>query len=876
MKGALYDLFRNCIVRLKTPNNQGTGFFVGPGLILTCDHVVANAITEDIEISWQHHNTIHPTSIQHATVENIDLALLKVPILDHPCVYLDNEAEPGHNLYSFGYANQEHNGDSITVICEGPSNNSQLLTIKDENIRPGFSGAPLLNQRTYKVCGIIKSERQARVAPGILRRLGGQAIPTTLVLQQFPELEAFNRKFHRGDKRWEQHIRHNLNLKATEAPHCFNCPSREHTKLIGRKKELDTLLERISAKWRTHITIIDGIGGVGKTALALEAAHLCWEAKQHRNTDSTIPIFDVIIFTSAKENYLKPTGILLRPQREPTLQSIFQTISITLDIKRTTHIAKNKQFRHINEGLRRQSTLLIVDNFEAIDDKEKDDVLAFLEQVPHPTQVIVTTRELIGRAAIRLDCLTKDDSLQLIREQAELQKIQLGEKESERIYNRCHGIPIAMVYLVGQKAMGYSLNRILSPQTPLPEDIGHFCFEGSITPLKGQASHQLLMSFAMFPSSPTWDAIAQVSGLRGDPIAVDKAIAQLKRLSLISEPETRRYRMIPVTREYAASELDNHPDFESTAREHWLGWYKTFTKRWGGNDWDDWCSRYDHLKIEWNNIHAVLQWCAAQDRYQDVIQLWRNIDNYVDLSGDWQIRLQWWRWLARRSKRHADLPTFVEALSEQGWTLILIGGKENRKKAFECLMEAWELRQEAAFDIQAHLANHLAIFHITQNQYQAGFQWLDDEENLLAQTNLEQRDFHRHQLQILYYRAEIYFFGENYGRAAQLLQQVVDEGKKIGWQRFANYAQNRLADIAIFQGDLSTASQLIMTGYQVARASKEKRRIAHYQFSYARLEQARGNREKAHQLASQALQGFKGEKVAHHIKQVQAFLESNL
>ena len=32
----LYDLFARCTVRLELPNEQGTGFFVAPGLILTC------------------------------------------------------------------------------------------------------------------------------------------------------------------------------------------------------------------------------------------------------------------------------------------------------------------------------------------------------------------------------------------------------------------------------------------------------------------------------------------------------------------------------------------------------------------------------------------------------------------------------------------------------------------------------------------------------------------------------------------------------------------------------------------------------------------------------------------------------------------------
>lgn len=45
MDNSLYDLFHQSIVRLvdTSSHEQGTGFFVAPGLILTCAHVVKKA-----------------------------------------------------------------------------------------------------------------------------------------------------------------------------------------------------------------------------------------------------------------------------------------------------------------------------------------------------------------------------------------------------------------------------------------------------------------------------------------------------------------------------------------------------------------------------------------------------------------------------------------------------------------------------------------------------------------------------------------------------------------------------------------------------------------------------------------------------------------
>jgi len=211
MNELLYQLFRDCTVRLTTSSDRGTGFFVAPGVILTCAHVIKGVTATAIEVRWL--GEIY-TTVSVDSLENPDLALLSVPIDNHPCVYLDKESQPGHKLYSYGYPDLDRNGSSITVECEGPSDEGQLLTIKDENVRPGFSGAPLLNQRTMKVCGIVKSERQVRVTPSLLRGLGGQAIPITVVFAQWSELEGRNCKFHQQDTQWTELLKKHLTQTA--------------------------------------------------------------------------------------------------------------------------------------------------------------------------------------------------------------------------------------------------------------------------------------------------------------------------------------------------------------------------------------------------------------------------------------------------------------------------------------------------------------------------------------------------------------------------------------------------------------------------------------------------------------------------------------
>lgn len=68
---------------------------------------------------------------------------------------------------------------------------------------------------------------------------------------------------------------------------------------VGRKQEIARCMEALSPDERGWGVTIDGIGGMGKTALALEVAHLA--RKQ--------ALFDAYLFVSAKTTWLSTEGV---------------------------------------------------------------------------------------------------------------------------------------------------------------------------------------------------------------------------------------------------------------------------------------------------------------------------------------------------------------------------------------------------------------------------------------------------------------------------------------------------------------------------------------------------------------------------------------
>ncbi len=154
----LIELLRRCTVRLSVPGGHGTGFFVAPGTILSCAHVVKPAQEAGKPVTAYWNGQSYTASIQRYLAETHpelhmlypDLAVLKVDKLsDHPCVFLHEEAHLGDKFYSYGYTEEYKGGDSATFESEEwTGEGNLLLKLKAGQAQAGLSGAPVLNLRT--------------------------------------------------------------------------------------------------------------------------------------------------------------------------------------------------------------------------------------------------------------------------------------------------------------------------------------------------------------------------------------------------------------------------------------------------------------------------------------------------------------------------------------------------------------------------------------------------------------------------------------------------------------------------------------------------------------------------------------------------------
>lgn len=627
----------------------------------------------------------------------------------------------------------------------------------------------------------------------------------------------------------------------------------EHTRLIGRQTETRYLRDLLSPHYAAYLITVDGIGGVGKTALVLEVAYQSWRASTGEIVGPHIPTFEAIIFVSAKQHYLTPQGILQSTQVHRTLRKIFQEVILTLERQDIRTKPIQEQEGLVREALGRQRTLLIVDNLETMEDKQE--IISFLYQLPPTVKVVVTTREREMFAPIRLEQLAEEAARELIEHQAEEKQITLGKHEAQMLYQRIGGVPAALVYAVGQRASGYTLETVLQNVPKVEGDVARFCFQGSVEPLRGKPVHAMLMAFALFPQMPTRATVTNVSGLEIDPIAAEKALVQLQRLSLIREFQGR-FRMLPLTREYSIAELIRCSDFEQEARDRWVKWYLRFAQNYGGHDMEEWHVGFDRLEGEWENLLAVFDWCANHERYDVLKAFWcaeelNSVVDFTTIYGFWDDRLNWLSWLMDTAGARGDWPTVLDTLASYAYTLTLMNRYEEADALFQ---RGYRLRPRTEPQVEARFLLNYGNLRVFQNQFEEADQLLDQAREVVQKVEEPLRT--RLMLNIDYNHAGSFFHRKDFATAQTAFSNVMQRGNAFGWQRIANYAQNYLADIAIEEGNYEKAEHLLEPGLMMAERNNERRRTSSYNRSFAYLYQKQGKFAEALTRAQEAREGY--------------------
>lgn len=261
-----------------------------------------------------------------------------------------------------------------------------------------------------------------------------------------------------------------------------NLPRPEHTEtgLIGRKKEVEELVNLIKDP-RTSVVTITGTGGVGKTAIALQVAYSFVENEEP---------FDLILWTSFKTEKLTVEGIVQINNARRNIEEA------TGDFKNLIHIAQSEAFEDLSESLKGLRTLICFDNFETITGEE---FLRFYEKMPPECKFLLTSRKGIGQIERRFDLgkITHTDALHYLNKLIRNHKVEplMTTKTTvlEGLVTKYDANPLALKWFVQSAATGRPIKEILEAE----KDFIAFCLGSVLNDLDTTTKYILGVLFVL-------------------------------------------------------------------------------------------------------------------------------------------------------------------------------------------------------------------------------------------------------------------------------------------------------------------------------------------------------------------------------------------
>ena len=235
-------------------------------------------------------------------------------------------------------------------------------------------------------------------------------------------------------------------------PH--NLPRR--SPFVGREAEKAQVHEALLADG--YLVSIEGIGGIGKSSLALQVAHECLQAGLAGREAKNIATFEGVIWVTAKDQELNLDGML-------------NTVARTLEYVGIAQQPLEEKQVAVQKLLRAKRCLLILDNYETVTDAG---VHQFLKELPEPSKALITTRTQNTPQAhiVSLHGMTQAEALALIRSDGQRLGLpavaQADEAVLVRLYEATDGAPLALKWAMGQiKQKGQSL-----VQRRIPSKVG--------------------------------------------------------------------------------------------------------------------------------------------------------------------------------------------------------------------------------------------------------------------------------------------------------------------------------------------------------------------------------------------------------------------
>ena len=338
-------------------------------------------------------------------------------------------------------------------------------------------------------------------------------------------------------------------------------PNKSFRKLIGREalqKRATAVLADLEGGW---LLGIDGMGGIGKTALALDLIENC--QRQNR--------FQHIIWLSAA---ISGEDTFEQSNNEFTFDFLLNNIGLHLGLQDLAALPTDEKIKRLQTKMGQQPTFIVLDNLETAVTPQ-DELIAKIRPLLNPSKALLTSRKRFRGElhAIHLDGLDMEQSAAFIKQDALEKGIphleNVDPEDLEAIVKTTGGSPLALKLVVSQLA--YLPLDVVLQNLQTATSFQHDNNQGEYVQfykhvflnswnLLDDAGKQLLVAMTHFgtDSGTPFAAIQHASDLPQNILI--NSIDHLWRLSLLEIREGQslrqiRYYLHPLTQHFVLSDI---------------------------------------------------------------------------------------------------------------------------------------------------------------------------------------------------------------------------------------------------------------------------------------------------------------------------------
>jgi tetratricopeptide (TPR) repeat protein len=373
------------------------------------------------------------------------------------------------------------------------------------------------------------------------------------------------RDFFEG--RFERAGKTAIQQSATGVFHSLPPETDLYPKFVGRGSDLSSLVDRLSVKRQTHIVALGGVGGVGKTALARFFAESVVNAPDGERT------FDYVVWVSAKTSMLADEVKPLTPGFE-NIEDLLDHIARVADSPQLIYLKPiDRKKGEVADLLANGRFLIIVDNFETV--KNKGAFWNFLLEVPAPTKVLVTSRELSSEGCVTIELreVGAKEALQIFANECENlglgTKSILSKRQEKAIIERTGGVPLALKHIAIMIHRGVTFDQAIERLGAKSGPLAEFCFRQTFTTL-GQNEKTVWLAMGLF-QRPIWPSeLTPVTTIPEEEVR--SILNTLKTYSIVNrsldDEGYETFSCLPLTLEFAKKELETWPGSAEMAHRY--------------------------------------------------------------------------------------------------------------------------------------------------------------------------------------------------------------------------------------------------------------------------------------------------------------------